>query len=40
MGIRWLVIIIITFIIKGKTFSIKKDPVPNMGQIKFTYVIV
>ena len=40
MGISGLVIIIITLIIKGKTFSIKWDPVPNVGQIKFTYVMV
>ena len=39
MGISWL-FIIITLIIKGKTFSIKYDPVPNVGQIIFTYVMV
>ena len=26
-------------IIEGETFSIKYDPVPNMGQVEFTYDI-
>ena len=35
-----LVIIVIIMIIKDETFSIEQYPVPNMGQVEFTYVIV
>ena len=39
-GATKLIVIVIIVIIKGETYSIKQDPVPNMGQVEFTYVIV
>ena len=35
-----LVVIVIVMVFKGETFSIELYPVPNMGQVEFTYVIV
>ena len=40
MGGTSLIVIVVIMAVKGETFSIKQYPVPNMGQVKFTYVII